>query len=157
MTIPATDGLTTLLRPQATTLLTAEPQATSALQADAEAKAMTADGSVDRERDTYQKAPRGLVRKLEEGRFNPVADLRHRLRLQGELDERGIDLPELREPHGNGRAYQKFLDLYNSLRAPEPDSSPDLDDSEGDESPPPSPVLPTPSSSPPQLSLNMFA
>ncbi len=146
MTIPATDGLTTLLRPQATTLLTAEPQASSALQADAEAKAMTADGSVDRERDTYQKAPRGLVRKLAEGRFNPVADLRHRIKHHAEIEARGLELPDLAEPKGNGRAYGKFLERYESLLGPDEDSDDGVNRSEVDDLPQRTPAAPiTPS------------
>lgn len=149
MTIPATDGLTTLLRPQATTLLAAEPQASSAMQADAETRAMTTADSVDREQDTYEKAPRGLMRKLEEGGFNPVADLRHRIKHHAEIEARGLELPELAEPKGNGRAYQKFLERYEALLGPEEDSDAGVNRSEVDELPQLTPAAPiTPSAEP---------
>jgi hypothetical protein len=32
----------------------------------------------------------------------------------------GVELPELSQPTGNGKAYEKFLAIYNEMNAPEP-------------------------------------
>ncbi len=53
---------------------------------------------------------RGVVRLLEQGHFKGVADVRLRLNFFDRLDHEA--LPELRPPNGNGRAYDKFVQMY---------------------------------------------
>jgi hypothetical protein len=77
------------------------------------------------------KAPRGVLRLLQEGHFKGVADLRLRINFfdqlaaigQGESGEESTDAPddppaqwEPSAPNGNGVAYEKFLAIYNKIQ-----------------------------------------
>jgi len=60
---------------------------------------------------------KGVLRLLQEGHFKGVADLRHRINFAEELS--GVELPEPSAPKGNGRAYEKFLAIYQGMQEPE--------------------------------------
>ena len=58
--------------------------------------------------------PSKFLQKLASGHFNPVADLRHRMRLADEIAAADLKLPEPAAPRGNGTAYAKFLAAYRA-------------------------------------------
>jgi hypothetical protein len=62
-----------------------------------------------------QEDLKGVLQLLAEGHFKGVADLRLRIAHDNELE--GVQLPEPSEPSGNGKAYEKFLAIYNELKA----------------------------------------
>lgn len=57
---------------------------------------------------------RGVLRLLQEGHFKGVADLRLRINFAEELA--GVELPEPSAPRGNGKAYAKFLEIYQGMQ-----------------------------------------
>ncbi len=73
------------------------------------------------ESDTQEA--RGVIRLLEEGHFKGVADIRLRINFAEELA--GSELPELSAPKGNGRAYEKFLQIYRDMQGTDEVETPD--------------------------------
>jgi len=65
---------------------------------------------------------RGVIRLLREGHFKGVADVRLRINFIEELA--GGELAEPSAPKGNGRAYEKFLEIYQGMQGTE-DEVPD--------------------------------
>lgn len=58
----------------------------------------------------------GVLRLLEAGHFQGVADVRLRINFHDDLAAAGItDLPEITPPKGNGVAFAKFMETYNSM------------------------------------------
>jgi hypothetical protein len=80
--------------------------------ADAYALAERVGASPADEPDPDQE--RGVVRLLMDGHFKGVADVRLRLNFFEQLNHDA--LPELRPPNGNGRAYGKFVQMYEERR-----------------------------------------
>jgi len=60
--------------------------------------------------------PRGVIRLLQAGHFQGVADIRLRLNNFDELTALSLSAPT--PPHGNGKAYDKFLAEYNAQLTP---------------------------------------
>ena len=61
-------------------------------------------------------APSKLIQKLASGHFNPVADLRHRMKLAGEIAAAKVQLPEPPASPGHGKAYDKFMAAYRAMQ-----------------------------------------
>ena len=98
-----------------------------------------ADEPEPREGEEMQEA-RGVLRLLQEGHFKGVADLRLRINFAEELA--GIELAEPSAPQGNGKAHQKFLEIYRGMQKADEAEMPEdsdpvdtLDDSEPIEPP----------------------
>jgi hypothetical protein len=66
---------------------------------------------------------RGVIRLLEAGHFKGVADIRLRINFAEELA--GAELPELSAPKGNGKAYEKFLQIYRDMQGTDEVETPD--------------------------------
>ncbi len=66
---------------------------------------------------------KGVLRLLQEGHFKGVADIRLRINFSEELA--GAELPELSAARGNGRAYQKFLEIYRGMQNTDDVETPD--------------------------------
>ena len=64
--------------------------------------------------ETEETEARGVLRLLQAGHFQGVADIRLRLNFAEELA--GAELPELSTPKGNGKAYAKFLAVYQDMQ-----------------------------------------
>ena len=65
--------------------------------------------------------PSKFLQKLASGHFNPVAALRHRMRLDQAIKDSGLTMPELAAPANRGKAYEKFLAAYRAMSpAPTP-------------------------------------
>ena len=95
---------------------------------DVREKALT-DAEIDEPPVVDEPAPeeeareaRGVIRLLQEGHFKGVADVRLRINFFEELA--GAELAEPSAPKGNGRAYGKFLEIYEGMQGPE-DEAPD--------------------------------
>ncbi|MGE5296238.1 MAG: hypothetical protein ACM3VT_15560 [Solirubrobacterales bacterium] len=76
----------------------------------------------DSEPSDTQEA-RGVIRLLQEGHFKGVADVRLRINFAEELA--GSELPELSAPKGNGKAYEKFLQIYRDMQGTDEVETPD--------------------------------
>lgn len=61
---------------------------------------------------------KGVAKLLAEGHFKGVAQLRLMINHADKLE--GIELPQPTPPENNGKAYEKFLEIYNQINAPEP-------------------------------------
>lgn len=57
---------------------------------------------------------RGVLRLLQEGHFKGVADIRLRINFSEELAD--AQLAGLSTPKGNGKAYEKFLAIYQDMQ-----------------------------------------
>lgn len=66
---------------------------------------------------------RGVIRLLEAGHFKGVADIRLRINFVEELAD--AELPELSAPKGNGKAYEKFLQIYRDMQGTDEVETPD--------------------------------
>ena len=89
----------------------------------------TSDAEIDEPPIVEKPAPeeetreaRGVIRLLQEGHFKGVADVRLRINFFEELA--GAELAEPSAPKGNGRAYEKFLGVYEGMQGTE-DETPD--------------------------------
>ena len=89
--------------------------------------------------DTFEspRPAKGVLRLLEAGHFRGVADVRLRINFQQELSaQQGQSLPELSSPAGQGKAYAKFLQMYQAMQSPPADQPPVEPPTDGSGTPP---------------------
>ncbi len=111
-----------------------------------------------------QQELKGVLKLLAQGHFKGVADLRLRINHAEKLE--GVELPEISPPNGNGKAYEKFLEIYNQMNAPQEPTPPEATVPEqeqpigepADQSQPPAQEFPTteePVEEPIEIDLNI--
>jgi hypothetical protein len=61
---------------------------------------------------------KGMLEKLVNGGFNPVAAVRHQMKHAEALSAAGVTLPELPAEAPHGKAYAKFIEQYRAQTQP---------------------------------------